>query len=195
MLVAVVAWLMVVSSLASQVVGLPQQIVKNHRRKSVEGLSVLFFTAGVSSYVTATWWALLERQWMLAVSRMPGALFTSVIVLQALYFRFRWRAGKAKPVEDGQQYGLFFGQFIEEYYPSCRFVLRFNGCEWREATREEYVEHCRRGDLLRDSVPRDAPASPPRCFSVDGVQGAVVPSGRKLPRHESFAQIAVLYGA
>lgn len=140
MLVVIVGWLMLASSLASQVVGLPQQIIKNFRRKSVEGLSILFFTAGVSSYVTATWWALLERQWLLAASRMPGALFTSVIVLQATYFWFRRRSGG---LESGSRLELITDEWVAkiygEFFEDKRFWLRTKEDPiWREVTLGDY---------------------------------------------------------
>lgn len=72
-----------------KVVGLPDQIRKNHRRKSTEGLSVPFFLMGLLSYVLWTIYGLLQKDWVVALGQGAGVLTMGAIAYQIWLYRER----------------------------------------------------------------------------------------------------------
>ncbi len=73
-------------------VGLPIQLLKNYKRKSVEGLSLIFW---VLAYVNGWCWftyAIVKNQpdFFLIVANIPGLIFMTVLLTQfVIYSRNR----------------------------------------------------------------------------------------------------------
>lgn len=82
-------------------IGLPLQILKNWKRKSVEGLSLTFW---VIVYTNTWFWVLYavskdKTDWYLIVANMPGLVFVSVLLGQFVWYGW-WRAGMGKGDEE-----------------------------------------------------------------------------------------------
>lgn len=88
MLIAAVEWLNVAFSLAAKAAIL-HQIVTNHKRRSVAGLSVPFFVVGMISYDFYTLTGLLKRDWLLVMGMSPGVVLALVVVAQMRRYRGR----------------------------------------------------------------------------------------------------------
>lgn len=72
-----------------KVVGLPDQVIKNHKRKSTEGLSVPFFLLGLLSYILWTTYGLLKGDMVVALGQGIGVLTMGVIAYQIWLYRKR----------------------------------------------------------------------------------------------------------
>ena len=70
--------------------GIPSQVVLNHRSKSTLGLSK---ATTFLSWLTFCIWVLygtLKGDWYIVVSNLPGVIFVSIILVQfVLYSRYR----------------------------------------------------------------------------------------------------------
>ncbi len=79
----------VVVAILVKVIGLPDQIRKNHSRKSTEGLSAAFFLMGLLSYVLWTTYGLLQKDWVVALGQGAGVLTMGIIAYQIWLYRGR----------------------------------------------------------------------------------------------------------
>jgi len=83
---SILGTLAVIASLTIVVIGLPQQIYKNYRQKSCEGLaSSLVYSA----FCTYTLWGLYgwtTPDYFLAISQTPGSVITLILVFQLFYY-------------------------------------------------------------------------------------------------------------
>lgn len=74
-------------TLVYTLIGLPSQIVQNHRRRTMHGISllmnvVLFFTFSIWSYYGA-----LKSDWYIVGSNVPGLVCIAAILGQFYIFR------------------------------------------------------------------------------------------------------------
>jgi len=72
-------------------VGLPIQILKNYRRKSVEGISFAFW---ILAYLNGWLWTAyasskIAIDWYMIAANIPGLFFTSVLLFQFYKYRNR----------------------------------------------------------------------------------------------------------
>ena len=70
-------------------VGLPIQIVKNYRRKSVEGISIVFW---VLVYLNGWLWlaygySMSDIDWYLIAANAPGLFFVSILLIQFYMYK------------------------------------------------------------------------------------------------------------
>lgn len=72
-----------------KLVGLPDQVIKNYKRKSTEGLSVPFFLLGLLSYVLWTFYGILKGDMVVALGQGAGVLTMGIIAYQIWIYRNR----------------------------------------------------------------------------------------------------------
>ncbi len=92
-LIPIIGTIVAILSVASKVIGAPDQIRKNLRRKSTEGLSLVFYGF---SFVTYFFWALygaLREDWVVFLAHgFLGCIVTGTVLFQ--FFIYRKRNGK-----------------------------------------------------------------------------------------------------
>ncbi|HEY4160557.1 MAG TPA: PQ-loop repeat-containing protein [Candidatus Saccharimonadales bacterium] len=84
---ALISVLTTVVSVLVKVVGLPDQIKSNYRRKSTDGLSAWFVLSAFVSYALWVVHGLLVHDWSLVIGQGLGVLTTGVIVWQLFLYR------------------------------------------------------------------------------------------------------------
>ncbi len=78
-----------VISLVYMALGLPAQIWKNFKSKSVQGLSLFMM---IMLFLTTTSWVVYAwplKNWYIIVSNVPGSVFALIILGQFLIYRDR----------------------------------------------------------------------------------------------------------
>lgn len=85
--VTVVGVLTTIVAVLVKVIGLPDQIRKNHSRKSTEGLSVVFFGLGFLSYFLWTLYGTLKGDWVLILGQGAGMVTMGIIAFQIYSYR------------------------------------------------------------------------------------------------------------
>jgi len=83
-----------VFSVVVKVVGLPDQIKSNYKRKSTEGLSPWFVLSAFVSYILWLVHGFLVHDWSLIIGQGLGVLTTGVIVWQIFLYRGAHKASK-----------------------------------------------------------------------------------------------------
>ena len=83
----IVGILTTVLSVAIKIVGFPDQMVKNFKRKSTEGVSTTFYVLSVITYIVWTLYGLLRNDWVVIVSQGLGIVTTGIIVYQILLYK------------------------------------------------------------------------------------------------------------
>lgn len=86
-MIAVIGVATTVVSILVKVIGLPDQIRKNHRRKSTAGLSVPFFVLGLVSYALWTVYGALKQDWVLILGQGAGMVTMGIIAWQIYRYR------------------------------------------------------------------------------------------------------------
>ena len=84
---AIIGTLTVVFSLLAKVLGQPDQIRKNFKRKSTEGLSTIMITIAVISYLLWTIHGIIEKDWVLIIGQSLGVLTSGIILMQIIIYR------------------------------------------------------------------------------------------------------------
>ncbi len=74
-------------SILVKVVGFPDQIRKNHKRKSTEGLSLWFYLLSFLVYVLWTLHGILQNDLVLVLGQGLGIITTGVILYQVYIYR------------------------------------------------------------------------------------------------------------
>lgn len=89
-LIPVVGTIVAMLSVSSKLIGAPDQIRKNFKRKSTEGLSFLFYGF---SFITYFFWALygaLREDWVVFLAHgFLGCITTGIILYQFFTYRNR----------------------------------------------------------------------------------------------------------
>jgi len=70
-----------------KLLGFPDQFLKNHKRKSTEGLSSVFFLLAFLSYALWTLHGYLQKDWVLIIGQGAGVLTTGAIVYQIIVYK------------------------------------------------------------------------------------------------------------
>ena len=86
-LIGILGFLTAAVSILVKVIGLPDQIKKNHKRKSTSGLSVSFFLLGFVSYTLWTVYGLLKKDWVVFFGQSFGMLAMGIIAYQIWIYR------------------------------------------------------------------------------------------------------------
>jgi uncharacterized protein with PQ loop repeat len=85
--VAAVGVMTIVLSLLTKLIGFPDQMRKNHQRKSVEGVSVAFYALSFITYVTWTLYGVLKKDPIVAIAQGLGVVTTGIICYQIVIYR------------------------------------------------------------------------------------------------------------
>lgn len=83
----IIGILTTVLSILVKVVGLPDQIRKNHKRKSTEGVSTSFYILSFLVYMLWTAHGILQNDWVVILGQGLGIITTGVIVYQIFIYR------------------------------------------------------------------------------------------------------------
>ena len=75
-----------VVSILTKVIGFPDQVRLNYKRKSVEGLSKPFFILGFTSYVLWTAYGLAKSDPVLMIGQGIGVFLSGIIGGQMIYY-------------------------------------------------------------------------------------------------------------
>ena len=86
-LVEIIGFLTVLLSFLSKIIGHPDQIKKNYRRKSTDGISVRFYILAFLSYCFLTLYGVLENDFFIALGQFLGILTTGTVLTQILLYR------------------------------------------------------------------------------------------------------------
>jgi len=88
-LVIVIGFLTTVLSILVKVIGFPDQIRKNYKRKSTEGVSTTFYILSFTVYILWTIYGLLQKDWVVTLGQGLGIITTGAIVYQIYVYRKR----------------------------------------------------------------------------------------------------------
>lgn len=86
-IISVVGFFTVILSVLTKIVGLPDQIKINYKRKSTEGLSVVFFLLGFLSYVLWTVYGILTNDLVVALGQGVGVITMGIVAFQIYIYR------------------------------------------------------------------------------------------------------------
>lgn len=86
-MLVIVSVLTIVISILVKVLGGPDQIRKNYVRKSTKGLSSIFFSLSLVSYLLWTLYGVLKGDWVVVLGQGLGVLITGVVVYQIWIYR------------------------------------------------------------------------------------------------------------
>lgn len=68
-------------------IGFPHQVIKNHRRKSTEGLSNLTYSMWFAAFLLNELYAIAVNNIILILGGLPGAILVGTILIQMVYYR------------------------------------------------------------------------------------------------------------
>ncbi len=88
-IILIVGILTTVLSLSTKLIGFPDQIKKNHARKSTEGISSAFFILAFLSYLLWTIHGILQNDWVVYLGQGLGVITTGVILWQIYLYKKR----------------------------------------------------------------------------------------------------------
>lgn len=83
----IIGFLTTVLSILVKVVGFPDQIRKNHKRKSTEGVSTSFYVLSFLVYVLWTIHGILQKDMVVVFGQGLGIITTGAIVYQIYIYR------------------------------------------------------------------------------------------------------------
>src|SRR3989344_5708203 len=83
----IIGILAVIFSFLAKIVGHPDQMIKNYRRKSTEGVAISMFVTSFLAYLFYTIHGILKKDWVVVSGQGLGVVTTGIILGQALYYR------------------------------------------------------------------------------------------------------------
>lgn len=86
-IVVILGALTVFISILVKIVGLPDQIRVNRKRKSTSGLSSLFIVLGLLSYILWTSYGLVKKDWVVVMGQGIGVITMGIITFQMWIYR------------------------------------------------------------------------------------------------------------
>lgn len=104
--IGVVSFLTLAIGILVTVVGLPDQIKKNYKRKSTEGQATSFWVTAWLAYLLWTYYGVLKNDGVIIIGQGLGVLTTGVILWQIFIYRKNKVAiidGKNNPIEESKQ--------------------------------------------------------------------------------------------
>jgi len=84
---SVIGILTVTVGLLVKLLGFPDQFIRNHKRKSTEGLSSVFYYLAFISYILWTIHGIFQKDWVVIVGQGVGVITTGAIVYQLVIYR------------------------------------------------------------------------------------------------------------
>ena len=86
-IIIIIGVLTTVFSLLTKFIGFPDQIRKNHQRRSTEGISFWFFLLSFISYALWTTHGILKNDWVVYLGQGLGVITTGFILFQIWIYR------------------------------------------------------------------------------------------------------------
>jgi uncharacterized protein with PQ loop repeat len=83
----IIGFLTTVLTILIKVVGFPDQIKKNYKRKSTEGLSTWFYVLSFVTYISWTLHGIMQKDWVVILGQGLGIITTGIIVYQIMIYR------------------------------------------------------------------------------------------------------------
>lgn len=83
----VIATLTLIFGILVKIIGFPDQIIKNYKLKSTEGLSTKFIVLSIIVYILWTIHGFLQDDWVLIIGQGLGIITTGVIFGQILWYK------------------------------------------------------------------------------------------------------------
>ncbi len=83
----IIGILAVVFSFLAKIVGHPDQMLRNYRRKSTEGVAISMFVTSFLAYLFYTIHGILQRDWVVISGQSLGVVTTGIILAQAFVYR------------------------------------------------------------------------------------------------------------
>jgi uncharacterized protein with PQ loop repeat len=83
----IIAVLTLIFGILVKIIGFPDQIIKNYKRKSTAGLSTKFIILSVIVYSLWTLHGFLQKDWVLFYGQGLGILTTGFILFQIIYYK------------------------------------------------------------------------------------------------------------
>ena len=83
----IIGVLTTVLSILVKVVGFPDQIRRNYKRKSTEGLSISFYFLSFLVYLLWTLHGFLQKDWVVMLGQGLGIITTGAILYQIYLYR------------------------------------------------------------------------------------------------------------
>lgn len=83
----VVGLLTTALSILIKIVGFPDQIRKNYKRRSTEGVSTMFYILSFVTYLLWTLHGFLQKDWVIILGQGLGIITTGIIVYQIFLYR------------------------------------------------------------------------------------------------------------
>ncbi len=84
---AIIGFLTVIIAVLVKIIGLPDQIRKNYKRKSTEGISTAFFVLAFFSYLLWTLHGINQADYVLIIGQGFGVITTAIIAFQIILYR------------------------------------------------------------------------------------------------------------
>ena len=82
----IIAILTLIFGILVKIIGFPDQIIKNYKRKSTDGLSTKFIILSVIVYFLWTIHGFLQKDWVLVYGQGLGIITTGFILFQIIYY-------------------------------------------------------------------------------------------------------------
>jgi len=86
-IIIIVGVLTTIFSLLTKFIGFPDQIKKNYKRKSTEGISFWFFLLSFISYALWTAHGFLQNDWVVYLGQGLGVITTGAILTQIWIYK------------------------------------------------------------------------------------------------------------
>ena len=83
----IIGLLTTILSILIKVIGFPDQIKKNYKRKSTEGLSSTFYILSFITYMLWTLHGVLQKDWVVILGQGLGIITTGIIVYQIFLYK------------------------------------------------------------------------------------------------------------
>jgi uncharacterized protein with PQ loop repeat len=84
---AIIGTLTLIMGILVKLLGFPDQFRKNHKRKSTEGLSSVFFVLAFVSYLLWTLHGFMQKDWVLIIGQGLGVITTGAVIYQIIVYR------------------------------------------------------------------------------------------------------------
>jgi uncharacterized protein with PQ loop repeat len=85
----IIGILTTVLSILVKVIGFPDQIQQNYKRKSTQGVSTSFYILSFLVYMLWTAHGILQKDWVVILGQGLGIITTGIIVYQIFIYRKR----------------------------------------------------------------------------------------------------------
>jgi uncharacterized protein with PQ loop repeat len=83
----IIGFLTALLSILVKVVGFPDQIKKNYKRKSTEGVSTSVYILSFITYLLWTTHGIIQKDWVVILGQGLGIITTGIIVYQIILYR------------------------------------------------------------------------------------------------------------